>query len=198
MQAGYRIPSMTETRLYVPAVLQQYLRYRALETQQSTAPSTLSSSAPHPLITAVLGSGESATVGKPFHIKVIGVNAGGYSPSGGIAVSFPDHPAARAGCKTDSGACTIYFHNAAIAIRSGQEVRPAAYPLVESWHQHWYPREHHVLEIILVPQERGILRLFVLMALQRQSELTYVGYPTTSAVQDQQHWEVESYVIPMH
>lgn len=194
--AGYRIPPYRETLEYVPRVLSYYQKYRSqmAELPQINESAKSRWALPAPRIISVAASAPFARVGLPLYVRIVGLNDGSTSAAGGITLAFPEIPNTHVSCQTDGeGKCTVYGMGEAIASHPRQQLLAASYPLIEAWHEGWEGGEPHVLDVVLVPQEAGRIRMLVRMALHHSQG--FVGYPATSALRDQQGWAVESYTL---
>jgi len=97
-------------------------------------------------------------------------------------------------CQTDGdGKCAVYVEGTSIASYPRQQLTGASYPVIEAWHEDWEGGEPHVLDVVMVPQEAGRIRMLVRVALQHSQG--FMGYPVTSDLRDQQGWAVESYTL---
>lgn len=158
-------------------------------------PDSRSSSVPIPCIEKVYYP-PIGKVGKPIFVKILGKNLGKSARQGGITISFPDKPDYITVLQSREQSTKITLYRQGEKLYSGAR---GVYiisedPMIETYQWSSIPKGgRYSLSTILIPDQSGVLRLYIRSALRGQGDNFY-NYPSQGPL-DQQSYNVLEYII---
>ncbi|MBN1894030.1 hypothetical protein JW906_06025 [bacterium] len=189
VQMGFSLTTAEEKKLI--EVTEDFMRSAGMRPDADLPhPDTRDYSVPIPKIEKVYYP-PVGKVGQPLFVKVVCTNVGKTARQGGISISFPDRPDNIVVMKSANQNIELKHYPQGSKLFSGAKkvYIISDYPVVETYQ--WSSIDYgatYSLSTILIPDQSGLLRLFIRSAL-RGSGQNFYNYPSTGTL-DQQSYPV--------